>query len=80
MDTEMQSLNLSFLILNFKTSKLYGLLLASAFSVFLRYHLTVFLPPLPEVVCPTILDIRNPWGKVMERIGLRFEHFSLEVV
>ena len=22
----------------------------------------------------------NPWGKVMERIGLRFEHFSLEVV
>ena len=24
---------------------------------------TVFLPPLPEVGCPKILDIRNPWGK-----------------
>ena len=46
----------------------------------LRYCLTVFLPPLPEVVCPIFLEIRNPWGKVMERSGLTFEHFSLEVV
>ena len=46
----------------------------------LRYRLTVFLPPLPEVGCPIFLEIRNPWGKVMERSGLRFEHFSLEVV
>ena len=23
---------------------------------------------------------RNPWGKVMERSGLRFKHFCLEVV
>ena len=42
--------------------------------------LNVFLPPLPEVGCPKILEIRNPWGKVMERSGLTFEHFSLEVV
>ena len=47
---------------------------------FLRYRLTVFLPPLPKVGCPIFLEIRNPWGKVMERSGLRFEHFSLEVV
>ena len=46
----------------------------------LRYRLNVFLPPLPEVGCPKFLEIRNPWGKVMERSGLRFEHFSLEVV
>ena len=46
----------------------------------LRYRLTVFLPPLPEVGCPIFLEIRNPWGKVMERSGLTFEHFCLEVV
>ena len=44
------------------------------FSV-LRYCLTVFLLPLPEVGCPIFLEIRNPWGKVMERSGLTFEHF-----
>ena len=38
------------------------------------------MPPLPEVRCPKFLEIRNPWGKVMERSGLRFEHFCLEVV
>jgi hypothetical protein len=41
----------------------------------LRYRLNVFLPPLPEVKCPKILEIWNPWGKVMERSGLRLEHF-----
>ena len=46
----------------------------------LRYRLTVFLPPLPEVGCPIFLEIQNPWGKVMERTCLRFEHFSFEVV
>ena len=40
----------------------------------------VFLPPLPEVGCPICLEIQNPWGKVMERSGLTFEHFCLEVV
>ena len=44
----------------------------------LRYRLTVFLPPLPEVGCPIFLEIRNPWGKVMERSGLRYEHFLFE--
>ena len=38
------------------------------------------LPPLPEVGCPIFLEIQNPWGKVMERSGLTFEHFRLEVV
>ena len=47
---------------------------------FLRYRLMVFLPPLPEVGCPIFLEIPNPWGKVMERTGLIFEHFCLEVV
>ena len=41
----------------------------------LRYRLNVFLPPLPEVGCPVFLEIRNPWGKVMERSGPTFEHF-----
>ena len=26
-------------------------------------RLTVFLPPLPEVWCPNVLDFWNPWGK-----------------
>ena len=46
----------------------------------LRYNLTVFLPPLTEVGCPIFLEIRNPWAKVMERSGLKVEHFSLYVV
>ena len=37
--------------------------------------LPVFLLPLPEIGCPIFLEIWNPWGKVMERSGLRFEHF-----
>ena len=45
-----------------------------------RYHLNVFLPPLPKVGCPLFLDIPNSWGKVMERSGLRFEHFCLKIV
>ena len=45
----------------------------------LGYRLTVFLPPLPEVGCQIFLEIRNPWGKVMERSGLLFEHFCLEI-
>ena len=47
---------------------------------FLRYRLTVFLPPLPEVGCPIFLEIRNPWGKVMERSGLNYEYFCLKIV
>ena len=36
--------------------------------------------PLPEVGGQTFLEIRNPWGKVMERSGRRFEYFcSLRV-
>ena len=46
----------------------------------LRYRLTVFLPPFPEVGCPIFLEIRNPWGKVMERNGLRYKHFRLKIV
>ena len=40
----------------------------------------VFLPPLPEVGCPIFLEIRNPWGKVMERSGVTFKHFCFKVV
>jgi hypothetical protein len=39
----------------------------------------IFLPPLPEIGCPIFLEIRNPWGKVMERSGLRYEHFCLKL-
>ena len=47
---------------------------------FCSLRLNVFLHPLPEVRCPNFLDIQNPWGKVMETSGLRFENCSLEVV
>ena len=46
----------------------------------LRYLLNIFLPPFPEVGCPIFLEIQNPWGKVVENCGIRFEHFSLKVV
>ena len=51
------------------------------FSIFFgfRSFLTVFLPPLPKVGCPIFLEFRNPWGKVMERSGLRYEHFCLKI-
>ena len=45
-----------------------------------RSFLTVFLPPLSEVGCPIFLEIQDPWGKVMERSGLRYEHFCLKIV
>ena len=38
-------------------------------------RLTIFLPPLPKVQCPNFLDFQNPWGKVMERSGLRIDNF-----
>ena len=41
----------------------------------LRYCSNVFLPPLPEVGCPKVLEIQNSWGKEMERSGLTFENF-----
>jgi hypothetical protein len=46
----------------------------------LSYRLTVFMPPFPEVGCPIFLEIRNHWEKVMERSGLRYEHFCLKIV
>ena len=46
----------------------------------LRYRLNVFLPPLPKIGCPIFLEIQNPWGKVLERSGLRLEHFCLKIV
>ena len=41
----------------------------------LSLRLAVFLPPIPEVQCLNFLDIWNPWGKLIERSGLRFEFF-----
>ena len=49
-------------------------------SLFMWYILRPILPPLPEVGCPKFLEIRNPWGKVLERSGLRIEHLCWEVV
>ena len=34
----------------------------------LRYRLTVFLPPLPEVGCPIFLEIGNPLGKKWKEV------------
>jgi len=41
------------------------------------YILRPILLPLPKVGFPKNLEIRNPWGKVLERSGLRIEHFFL---
>ena len=46
----------------------------------LKYRLNVFLPPLLKVGCPIFVEILNPWGKVVERSGLVFEHFCLKIV
>ena len=46
----------------------------------LRCRLNVFLPQLPKVGCPIFLQIRNPCEKIMERSGLRYEHFCLKIV
>ena len=50
-------------------------------------RLFTFEVPFKRLFAPTSgirmsksLEIRNPWGKVIERSGLRLEHFSLEVV
>ena len=40
------------------------------------FRLTVFLSPLSEVQCQNFLDIKNPWGKVMGKKGLRYEHLG----
>ena len=44
------------------------------------YILRPILPPLPKVGCPKFLKIQNPWGKVLERSGLRIELFCWDVV
>ena len=31
----------------------------------LRYRLNAFLSPLPEIICPKLLEIQNPWGREM---------------
>ena len=48
--------------------------------LFMWYILRPILPPLPEVGCPKFLELWNPWGKVLERSGLRIKHFCWEVV
>ena len=58
-----------------------GCKIAVAEKVFYRFfkiclvRLNIFLPPLSKVQCPNFLDFQNPWRKVMERSGLRFEYF-----
>ena len=50
---------------------------------FLRifFHLFTLLnclfAPFSEVQCLNFLDFQNPWGKIMERNGLRYENFCL---
>ena len=47
------------------------------FWIFFSCLITLFIglfAPLPEVQCQNVLDMKNPWGKVMERSGLKVEH------
>ena len=46
------------------------------YGFFSFVHYVCHLPPLPKVQCPNFLDFRNPWGKRMERRGLRSETFA----
>ena len=61
-----------------KKKLVFGPILSSEQVFLVLVFLTPFngiLPPLPEVKCANFLDFWNPWGKVMERNGLRFENF-----
>ena len=49
-------------------------------SSLLRYRLNVFLHPLPKVGCPIFLEIWIPWGKVIERSGLRIKKILIKGV
>jgi hypothetical protein len=54
-------------------------------SVCLFVCLFTFEVPFKRLIAPTFqspnfFEIQNPWGKVMKRSGLRFEHFCSEVV
>ena len=40
------------------------------------HGLNVFVPPLPKVPWQNFLDIQNPWGKGLEKSGIRFENFT----
>ena len=46
----------------------------------LRYCLNISLSRIPEIGCPKFLELQNPWGKEMERSGLRCEHFCLKMI
>ena len=48
--------------------------------LFMYQILRPILPPLPKVGFPKNLEIRNPWGKVLERSCLRIKHFCWELV
>ena len=48
--------------------------------LFMYQILRPILPPLPKVACTKFLEIQNPWGKVLERRGLRIEYFCWEMV
>ena len=48
--------------------------------LFMQQILRPILLPLLKVGCPKILEIRNPWGKVLEGSGPRIEHFCWEMV
>ena len=64
-----------------KQSKIAAAIFLNVFVLFL-FNLLIFevpfkhlLPQLPKGRFLKILEIRNPYGKVMERSGLRCEHF-----
>ena len=47
------------------------------------FHVVVFeayFAPISRSWMSKVLEIRNPWGKVLERSGLRIEHFCYKMV
>ena len=43
-------------------------------------YFEAYFAPLPEVGCPKFLEFQNSREKVLERSGLRIEHFCWDVV
>ena len=53
--------------------KCVGLSVCVSACSLLRYHLNIFFPPTSRSQMSKFLEIQNPWGKVMERSGLRIK-------
>ena len=64
------------MVLNCRGKKCFLRIFFSLFTPFKR----LFAPTSPQIPMSKLLDFPNPWGKLMERSGLRFKYFCSERV